>query len=113
MTESLRDQLLSLGFKPAPRPERRPGGPRGQGRKGGPDAGKGARKGQGAQGAGPQGQRTPAEEAEIDLGKAWALRAEAEKRERLEAERRKQEEARQRREARARLEALLEGKALN
>ena len=49
----------------------------------------------------------------MDLGKAFALRAQKEKRERIEAEQLRQEEARQRREARARLEALLQGKALN
>jgi uncharacterized protein YaiL (DUF2058 family) len=49
----------------------------------------------------------------MDLGKAFALRAQHEKRERIEAEQLKQEEARQRREARAKLEALLQGKALN
>ena len=49
----------------------------------------------------------------MDLGKAFALRAQQEKRERIAAEQLKQEEARQRREARAKLEALLEGKALN
>jgi hypothetical protein len=51
--------------------------------------------------------------AEIDLGKAYALRAQREKQERLEAERARQEQARQRREARARLAALLQGRARN
>jgi uncharacterized protein YaiL (DUF2058 family) len=49
----------------------------------------------------------------MDLGKAFALRALQEKKERIEAERLKQEQARQRREARARLAELLQGKALN
>lgn len=49
----------------------------------------------------------------MDLGKAYALRAQHEKHQRIEEERQKQEEARQRREARARLEQLLQGKALN
>ena len=49
----------------------------------------------------------------MDLAKAYAIRAQKEKQERIEAERRKQEAARERREARARLAALLEGKALN
>jgi uncharacterized protein YaiL (DUF2058 family) len=49
----------------------------------------------------------------MDLGKAYALRAEQEKQERIEAERQKQEQARQRREAKARLAVLLQGKALN
>ncbi len=49
----------------------------------------------------------------MDLGKAFALRAEHEKRERIELEQRKQEEARLRREARARLDELVKDKALN
>ncbi len=109
MTDTLRDQLLSLGFKAAPAPERKPGKP-GQG-KGGPRGGahgKGRPPHKGGQAARPA--RT---QEEIDLGKAWALRAQKEKQERIEAEQRKQEEARQRREARAKLEALLQGKVLN
>jgi uncharacterized protein YaiL (DUF2058 family) len=49
----------------------------------------------------------------MDLGKAWALRANQEKQERIETERLKQEEARLRREAKAKLETLLQDKALN
>lgn len=49
----------------------------------------------------------------MDLGKAYALRAETEKREREIAERAKQEAARVRRQARAKLDALLAGKSLN
>ncbi len=60
------------------------------------------------------GQRTrPAGGSEFDLGKAYALRAQTEKDERIAAEKAKQEEARLRREARAKLTVLLEGKALN
>ncbi|MCR6687602.1 DUF2058 family protein [Pseudoxanthomonas sp.] len=154
MIDSLRDQLLNLGFK-APEPERKPapsrdgkggqgthprgpggkGGPHGRGgeqRRGGPQGHAGAqakgtaparqghppRGGRGEGGGRPGGKpgeagarRKPA--SEMDLGKAWALRANQEKQERIEAERQKQEEARQRREARARLEELLQGKALN
>ena len=47
------------------------------------------------------------------LAKAYAIRAQKEKDERIEAERQKQEEARLRREAKARLEDFLQGKALN
>ena len=49
----------------------------------------------------------------MDLGKAYAIRAQKEKEERVEAERLKQEEARLRREAKARVEELLKDKALN
>jgi uncharacterized protein YaiL (DUF2058 family) len=105
MSDSLRDQLLGLGFKPAPKPARKPDQkhapkhapqpPRAQ-------AGKPARK-----------RRAPETRGEMDLAKAYAIRAQREKEERIEAERAKQEAARQRREARARLATLLDGKALN
>ena len=49
----------------------------------------------------------------MDLGKAYAIRAQKEKEERIEAERAKQEEARVRREARAKLVEFLKDKALN
>lgn len=111
MTDSLRDQLLGLGFKqtptkPAPKPTHKPkpAAPAGRGKPGhhAPRKdGKGAppkRKSQGG---------------EMDLGKAYAMRAEKEKAERIEAERQRQEEARLRREAREKLAVFLEGKSLN
>ncbi len=62
----------------------------------------------------PQGAGKPKRSQEdIDLAKAYAIRAQREKDERIEAERVKQEEARVRREAKARLEAFLKDKALN
>ena len=110
MSDSLRDQLLGLGFKPAPKPQREARPARGtaapapapQNRNRGQDK---PRPGQG---------RKPARErSDIDLAKAYAIRAQKEKDERIEAERLKQEEARKRREARAKLAELLQGKALN
>ena len=105
MSDSLRDQLLGLGFKPAPKPQRE------------------ARPAQGKAPPAPQarggrprpepGRRPGRDRAEIDLAKAYAIRAQKEKDERIEAERLKQEEARLRREARAKLAELLQGKALN
>nr|WP_026010352.1 MULTISPECIES: DUF2058 family protein [Pseudoxanthomonas] len=110
MTDSLRDQLLNLGFK-APAPERRQPPRKDGGGKPRPPQGGAPRKGA------PQrkGEAAPKRrhEGEIDLGKAWALRAQQEKQERIEAEQRRQEEARQRREARAKLEELLKDKVLN
>lgn len=99
MSDSLRDQLLGLGFKPAPKTTPKPA-------------------------AKPEVRTPPKSKTtavwnrgrsaeEIELAKAYALRAEREKNERLEAERQKQEVARVRREARAKLDALLEGKGLN
>ena len=49
----------------------------------------------------------------MDLAKAYAMRAQKEKDERMEAERVKQEEARLRREAKLRVEALVKDKSLN
>lgn len=132
MTDSLRDQLLGLGFKPAPKPERpkgqhtpgnkpgrphggaradargdrrdgKPGGPRGRGDKAAASKSPGAHKSGGK----------PRSREDIDLAKAYAIRAQREKDERIEAERLKQEEARLRREARAKVDALIAGKTLD
>ena len=173
MTDSLRDQLLGLGFKPAPKPDKparpahdnrthdRSGQDRsGQDRRGqdrprndsaagarpGADAKPGARpadrrdrgprppdnrpphnrpQGNRPAGAQPQGAgqaqkpgaasqgRKPRSQEEIDLAKAYAIRAQREKEERIEAERVKQEEARLSREAKAKLAEFLKDKGLN
>ncbi|MCL7713617.1 DUF2058 domain-containing protein [Stenotrophomonas mori] len=123
MSDTLRDQLLGLGFKPAPKPERksdgrRDGRPQGKPGQGRPPAGKTpAGAGRPASGNRPvhaaQKARKPRSQEDIDLAKAYAIRAQREKDERIEAERRKQEEARLRREAKARLDTLLEGRVLN
>ncbi|WP_457097569.1 DUF2058 domain-containing protein [Lysobacter sp. P5_B9] len=121
MSDSLRDQLLGLGFKPAPKPERpagnKPGASQGKpqhgkpshGRQGGAPAGKPQQRPAHKPGAKP-GQRS---REEIDLAKAYALRSQREKDERIAAEAAKQEEARKRREARAKLTDLVKDKALN
>ncbi len=49
----------------------------------------------------------------MDLAKAYAIRAQKEKQERIEAEHLKQEAGRVRREAKAKVEALLKDKSLN
>ncbi|KRG70644.1 DUF2058 domain-containing protein [Pseudoxanthomonas dokdonensis] len=136
MTDSLRDQLLGLGFKPAPRPERKPENKRAGNRpphhgagKPGAQAGKHgkaddartrpgqsrpARDGRSGRPDQAAGQRRGGKSREdIDLAKAYAIRAQREKDERIEAERQKQEQARLRREAKARLELLLKDQALN
>ena len=132
MSDTLRDQLLGLGFKPAPKPEAKPRPARQEhgARKPHPQAARqepgtrkpqpqGARKPQpqharnaAGKGGPPQGHARRSRE-DIDLAKAYAIRAQREKDERIEAERLKQEEARLRREARARLAELVQGKALN
>jgi uncharacterized protein YaiL (DUF2058 family) len=104
MSDTLRDQLLGLGFKPQPKPERKPDDRRPHGKPAAHDARKREHRG-GGKPRGGQG--------DIDLAKAYAIRAQREKDERIEAERLKQEAARERREARARLAQLMQGKALN
>ncbi len=112
MSDSLRDQLLGLGFKPSPKPERspgkKPGSPQGQ-----PPRGKAQDKRAQGQRPGQKPGRKPASREEIDLAKAYALRAQREKDERIAAEAARQEEARKRREARAKLAELVKDKALN
>ena len=120
MSDSLRDQLLGLGFKPAPKPER----PKPAPHSGKPKPPHGARPGQGkpaahakpAQGRPHPGKPPhgkPRTREDIDLAKAYAIRAQREKDERIAAEREKQEAARQRREAKAALSDFLKDKALN
>jgi uncharacterized protein YaiL (DUF2058 family) len=119
MTDSLRDQLLGLGFKPAPKPERKPDRRPDQRRDAQKPTGKGAahpKPGHGGKPHPPQGGGKPRpkrSQEDIDLAKAYAIRAQREKDERIEAERVKQEEARLRREARAKLDAFLQDKGLN
>lgn len=132
MTDSLRDQLLGLGFKPTPKPERKP--ERKPDRKpdhkqeSRPDGRHSSGKPSGKPGQRPPHGNKPNSDAtrrpntppkptrsreEMDLAKAYAIRAQKEKEERIEAERLKQEEARLRREAKAKVESLLKDKALN
>ena len=140
MIDSLRDQLLKLGFpepareppklapaatqhrlqhgsqhdpsarnQPAParhdRERQRREPPRGSARA--------ATAPQPARPARPARQQIGRTQAEIDLGKAYALRAQQEKDERIEAERQKQEAARIKREAKARVAELLKDNTLN
>jgi len=122
MSDSLRDQLLGLGFKPAPKPERpagpKPGGQRPAGQAQGKPQ---PRTQQGKPGLRPGGPRAgqkpgkpgPRTREEMDLGKAYALRAQREKDERIAAEAAKQEEARLRRLARAQLAEVVKDRTLN
>lgn len=108
MSDSLRDQLLGLGFKPAPKPEK----PKDSGKK--PHVSLPKKPHTHRQPAAKPPERTrTSQRSEMDLAKAYAIRAQKEKDERIEAERIKQEEARQRREARAKLAEFLQGKILN
>lgn len=117
MSDSLRDQLLGLGFQIAPQPERKPEQKSGHQPARNPHASR--KPGQPAATTHPVagksrcGQAKPRTREDIDLAKAYAIRAQREKDERIEAERLKQEEARKRREAKAQLAELLRDKALN
>ena len=113
MSNSLKDQLLGLGFS-APKPEPRKPQPAKKTGQGGKPAHAQANRKPGGKPAPhkPQLQKGMRRE-DIDLAKAYAIRAQKEKDERIEAERLKQEEARLRREAKAKLEAFLKDKALN
>jgi uncharacterized protein len=160
MSDSLRDQLLGLGFKPAPKPEKparpaqdhprrdsaaganprthqaaKPGEKPGSRPSDRPSDNRTRhdrpRHGTGAQpqtakpqaprpqarpqnaGGQPQGRKPPRTQEEMDLAKAYAIRAQREKEERIEAERVKQEEARLRRGAKAKLAEFLKDKGLN
>jgi uncharacterized protein YaiL (DUF2058 family) len=147
MSNSLRDQLMGLGFTPAPKPERperpaqgksdsktgqrgpgkphggKPGGHAAGANKGGEQRKGDQRRGDARRGDAPRGDARrqgaprpggkPQSREDIDLAKAYAIRAQREKDERIAAEAAKQEEARLRREARARLTELVKDKALN
>lgn len=99
MSDTLKDQLLKLGFKSAPKPERTAPTKRAV------PSGKKPARDHAARHAAPGDK--PRRGGEMDLAKAYAIRAQKEKDERIAAERERQEEARQRREARARLTEFL------
>lgn len=108
MADSLRDQLLKSGIvkqvqQDRPREQKRPA----------PSSGKPARKG-GKPHASSNASRPAARSQEdIDLAKAYALRAQTEARERKRIEQEAAEQARLRRERKLKLQQLLDGKALN
>ena len=105
-----------------PRPSGKPGEPRRDGKPGEPrrdgkpgEARRDRKPGQGAdarRGGAPRPAK-PRTQEEMDLAKAYAIRAQKEKEERMEAERLRQEEARVRREAKAKLAEFLKDKSLN
>ncbi|WP_426689094.1 DUF2058 domain-containing protein [Rhodanobacter ginsengiterrae] len=103
MADSLRDQLLKSGIVKQVQPER-PREPRRA-----PPPGQPARRG-GKASAPPAAGRS---QQDIDLAKAYALRAQTETRERKQVEQEAAEQARLRRERKQKIQKLLEGKALN
>ena len=123
MTDSLKDQLLKLGFKTAPREERRP--PPKPAHTGAP-ARNDARRHEPRKAARNEHQSAPRRETrapaaprdggrpqDIDLAKAYAIRSQREKDERIAAEKLKQEEAARRREGKVKLMELLKTASCN
>lgn len=97
------------GHKPGESRARPPGKP-GEARR---DRKPGQGPGKPGQGSGNPRPSRPRTQEEMDLAKAYAIRAQKEKEERIEAERLRQEEARVRREAKAKLAEFLKDKSLN
>ena len=96
MSETLRDQLLKMGFAAKAKPEQRPPSKR-------PPAKPSAR---------PPARRERTQD-EIDLAKAYALRDKEEREARLREQQEAEQRARERRERKQKLAALLNGKAVN
>ena len=115
MSDSLKDQLLKLGFKTPPREERRPPRESRSARDNRPAAkpASGARAQPGDRRGEPGERHGARRQSDIDLAKAYAIRAQKEKDERIAAERQRQEEARLRREGKARLTEFLGRTRLN
>lgn len=117
MSNSLRDQMLGLGFKALPKPEKKiedkkpvhAGNRHAEAKKPSP-ANPGNRHRPNHK---PAARPDTRSQEEIDLAKAYALRAETEKQERIAAEKRKQEEARIKRELKQKAQELLKGQSLN
>ena len=110
MADSLRDQLLKSGIVKQVQQERvrEPRRP--------PPSGKPAPRQGGARGGAMPPKGTPSgtrSREEIDLAKAYAIRAQTEARERKLAEQEAAEQARLRRERKSQIQQLLDGKALN
>jgi uncharacterized protein YaiL (DUF2058 family) len=110
MADSLRDQLLKSGIvkqvqQDRAREPKRPAPP--------PSAGKPARKGGKPHAASHAARSSGQNQQDIDLAKAYALRAQTEARERQRVEQEAAEQARLRRERKQKIQQLLDGKALN
>jgi uncharacterized protein YaiL (DUF2058 family) len=103
MADSLRDQLLKSGIVKQVRDEQRakPSSPSPRGNR--PAKGKGK----------PHAPPPRRDQGEMDLAKAYAIRAQAEATERKRAEQEAAEQARLRRERKLKIQKLLEGQVLN
>ncbi len=112
MSNSLRDQLLGLGFKTAPKPEKKieakpPVKPDQKHKPHNKHAAPHTSRHK------PHVKPAAKSQEEMDLAKAYALRSETEKQERIAAEKRKQEEAKLKRELKLKVQELLKDKAQN
>ena len=105
MADSLRDQLLKSGIVKQVQQDRA----REPKRPLPPPSGKPGRKGGKAHASSPAGRS----QEDIDLAKAYAIRAQAEARERKRVEQEAAEQAALRRERKQKIQQLLDGKALN
>lgn len=103
MADSLRDQLLKSGIVKQVREEQRAKSPPQAPQSGRPQQGKGKTHV-------PKPRR---DNGEVDLAKAYAIRAQTEAAERKRAEQEAAEQARIKRERKAKIQKLLEGQALN
>ena len=103
MADSLRDQLLKSGIVKQVREEQRAKSPSQPPRGGRPPQGKGK----------PHAAQPRRDNGEMDLAKAYAIRAQTEATERKRAEQEAAEQARLRRERKAKIQKLLEGQVLN
>ncbi|HZX72537.1 MAG TPA: DUF2058 family protein [Rhodanobacter sp.] len=111
MAESLRDQLLKSGIvKQVQQDRAREPKPRSSSPPSGKPVRKGGKRHASSQQAAPASGRS---REEIDLAKAYALRAQTEARERKRIEQEAAEQARLRRERKLKIQQLLDGKALN
>lgn len=102
MSDSLRDQLLKAGFKPAPKVEAKP-----RQRPGKPQPHKHGK---------PQGQGKPSaprEQGDIDLAKAYAIRHQREREEKAREQREAEQRAKEKRERKHKLATLLSGAGQN
>jgi len=109
MADSLRDQLLKSGIVKQVQQDR----VREPKRPAPPPSGKSARKGGKPHAASHAARPSGRSQQDIDLAKAYALRAQTEARERQRVEQEAAEQARLRRERKQKIQQLLDGKALN
>lgn len=109
MADSLRDQLLKSGIVKQVQQDR----PREQKRPVSPPSGKTARKSGKPPARSPAARPAGQSQQDIDLAKAYALRAQTEARERKRIEQEAAEQARLRRDRKLKIQQLLEGRTLN